>query len=117
MIILLFQESDSYDKKDEAQLKEPIRFLGMSFPRCSLENISIHASNLRNQLYKTGLHDDFIEELKLDLEAKARSKVIKKVFERITHKFIKGELKADWFDVFGENLHPKPTRENLISSK
>ena len=89
----------------------------MSFPHCSLMNISIHASDLRNRLYKTGLHNDFIEELKLDLEAKARSKVIKKVFNRITHKLVNGELKTGWFDVFGDNVHPEPTRQNLISSK
>jgi len=107
--------SDSHVERAARESNKPVRFLGMKLENCDLECLHVHPSSFRNILYKTGLDDAFIEQLKLGCEQHTQRMVVTQVLEEITRLFVKDDLTQDWFSVFESSAHPDSLRKNLIS--
>ena len=95
----------------------PIRFLGLKLENCGLECINTSQNFFRNSLYRTGLHESFIDELKLDINNTSQELIAKKLFDEITLLFVRKTLARDWFYVFRAYSHPPSLRRNLIQGK
>lgn len=95
----------------------PLRFLGLRLDACGLKHMNVPASDFRNNLYRTGLHEAFIDELKLDSNCISRQELVRKLLERITLLFVDDNLATDWFSVFQEHLHPPHVRNNLTQGR
>lgn len=108
-----FQTSFSDEELDELQRRRPLRFLGIKMDWCGLENISINENFFRNNLHRTGLRETFIDELKLGIDSTSQQLIVKRMLDRITLLFVDEALFPDWFSVFRNYLHPRPTRSNL----
>ena len=113
----LFQVSESDAERAARVRNKPVRFLGMQLENCGLECLHVHPSSFRNTLYKTGLDDEFIEQLKLDCEEHAQRVVVTQVLEEITRLFVKDDLIDNWFSVFETSAHPDSLRKNLTLGK
>ena len=112
-----FQVSDSDAEHAARERNKPVRFLGMKLDKCDLECLHVHPSSFRNILYKTGLDDAFIEQLKLGCEQHTQRMVVTQVLEEITRLFVKDDLTQNWFSVFETSAHPDSLRKNLSSGK
>ena len=97
----------------------------MKLENCGLECLHVRPSSFRNILYKTGLDDAFIEQLKISCEKNmnktaeedSQRMVVTQVLEEITQLFVEDDLTQDWFSVFETSAHPDSLRKNLRSGK
>ena len=80
---------------------------------CGLEKVNVHHGDFRNNLYQTGLTEEFIDELKLDMDTRTRADIVRKLFDRITSHCVNGQLSGNWFNVIRDYLYPPSTRKNL----
>ncbi|XP_065063384.1 uncharacterized protein LOC135689943 isoform X2 [Rhopilema esculentum] len=105
--------SDSLDEQHGYRQRSPIRFLGLVLKSCGLEKVNVHHGDFRNNLYQTGLSEEFIDELKLDMDTRTRADIVRKLFDRITSHCVNGKLHWNWFNVIKKYLYPPSTRKNL----
>ena len=109
--------SDTAEEHHARRRTAQIRFLGLSLEKCGLDCMNISHNFFRNNLYRTGLHEAFIDELKLDAYNTSRQMIVKKFLDEITLLFVKKELPPNWFFVFRAYTHPPFVQENLIKGK
>ena len=109
--------SDNPGERESRERNKPVRFLGMKFEKCDLECLNAVHNSFRNNLYKTGMDEAFVDELKIWSEDGAKKKAVRKLLEEVTRLFVEDDLTENWFSVFEDSTHPISLRKNLTNGK
>ena len=109
--------SDSPVERESRERNKPVRFLGMKLEKCNLDCLNAVHTSIRNNLYKTGLDEAFVDELKIWSEDGVRKTAVRKLLEEITRLFVEEDLTDNWFSVFKDSVHPSSLQKNLTNGK
>ena len=107
----MFQVSDNEAEYEAVRRTWPLRFLGLNLEKCGLECLHALHNAFRNNLWRTGMDEAFIDGLKTGDEP------VRLVLDEITRLFVEDGLAQNWFSVFAKYTHPESLKKNLSNGK
>ena len=103
--------SDNEGERDAFRRNKPLRFLGLNLEKCGLECLHALHNAFRNNLWRTGMDEAFIDGLKTG------DGPVRLVLDEISRLFVEDGLAQNWFSIFANYTHPESLKKNLINGK